>query len=167
MDLCPRRFLTCKIEVHRSVDRQRLTRAGPGTPMRHSLPARAKSTPGTILSSAKQSERPARSRSYWPASPLTSVSIAVLEPKTPTKHNQSINHEHPTDKARNRHDLLRPLPALRRLRRLGQRRSLRHHDRVHPRRLQRPHGDRGRAARQPLQHRLRPHEGLAQHSGDR
>ena len=51
----------------------------PGILMRLSLPARAKSMLGIIPSSAKQSRRPARSRSYWPVLRRMSVSIVVLE----------------------------------------------------------------------------------------
>jgi hypothetical protein len=60
----------------------------PGIQMRHSLPARAKSTLGTTLSSAKQSERLARSKSFWLVLRRMSVSIAVLN--QPNQKTQSM-----------------------------------------------------------------------------
>lgn len=50
-----------------------------------------------------------------------------------------LHEKRPSDNI-HRHYLLRPLPPRKRLQRLGQRRSFRNHHRVHPRRVQRPHG---------------------------
>jgi hypothetical protein len=119
---------------------------------------KAKLMLGITLSSGKRLRPRARSKSSWLVLPRMFVSHTHNWPDI------SITREHSLTALR-RYDLLRSLTARKWLQRLGQCRSVRHHDRVHSRRVQRPYGQCRRPACQSVQHRVRSYERLEAHSG--